>query len=76
MITKQQRRDAIRQLVDLHGIRLGLPPDIRLSAVWLALTEYKANESSAFRAVEIGREVLDDVAEGYALLDGLEVDHG
>lgn len=73
MITKAQRRDAIRQMVDLYGIRLDLPPDIRLSAIWLALTEYKACESSAFRAVEVGREVLDDVAESYAVLDGLEV---
>lgn len=75
-ITTQQRQDAIRALVDLHGIRLGLPADIRTTAIWLALSTYRADESSAWRAVEDGRYLLSEVAEGYQLLDGLETNHG
>lgn len=71
MITKQQRQDAIRALVDLHGIRLGLPASLRSEAIWLALSTYRADESSAWRAVEDGRYLLNNAAEGYQLLDGL-----
>lgn len=70
-ITTAQRQDAIRALVDLHGIRLGLPASIRTTAIWLALSTYRADPASAWRAVEDGRYLLDEVAEGYALLDGL-----
>lgn len=72
-ITTQQRQDAIRALVDMHGIRLGLPAALRSEAIWLALSTYRADESSAWRAVEDGRYLLDEVHEGYQLLDGLGV---
>lgn len=70
-ITTQQRQDAIRALVDLHGQRLGLPAAIRTTAIWLALSTYRSDPASAWRAVEDGRYLLNEVAEGYQLLEGL-----
>lgn len=76
MITTQQRQDAIRALVDLHGSRLGLPAAIRTTAIRFALSTYRADPGSAWRAVEDGRYLLDEVVEGYQLLEGLGVDRG
>jgi hypothetical protein len=80
MITTADRRQAIRQLVDMHGSRLGLDAGIRASVAGLALVEYEAEgHASAHRAVQAGRKMLNRVAADYLVLEEgrnpLEVKH-